>query len=263
MEMKRKKSVPLSIVIIGKNDEEKIADCIESCKSLIDKSGEIIYLDTGSTDHTLEIAQRMLTQTHVYTKGFFADWRNKGKALARGKWLLYIDTDERISSQLELEIRTIVASGTSHFAAYALPRKNMIFGKHFLHGGESPDYQIRLFKRTELDKWHGDVHEHPLFKGELGYLKGSIIHLKHDLVSQMIEKTDRWSQIEANLMYNAHHPTMNIIRFTTAMGREWYDRFLKKKGQKDGKEGVVYSWYQVFSRFVSYAKLWEMQKKHV
>lgn len=257
----RKKQIPLSVIIIGKNDESKIADALESAKDLIGSSGEIIYLDTGSTDKSLEIAQLFTSHTHIYTKGFFSDWRNKAKALSRGKWILYLDTDERITESLKKEIITLIKKETVECVAYAIPRDNYILGRLFKFGGEFPDYQIRFFLSSALEKWEGDVHEHPVFQGNLGYFKHTLTHLKHEKISEMVEKTNRWSAIEAQLMYNAKHPKMNILRFISAVVREAVDRFVKKKGYKDGREGIIYSFYQVFSRFVSYAKLWEMQIK--
>ncbi len=75
----------------------------------------------------------------------------------------------------------------------------------------------------------------------------------------MVEKTNKWSEIEAKLMYDANHPRMNIIRFFTAMSREFWLRMIKYKAFLDGAEGTIYALYQVWSKFISYAKLWEMQ----
>jgi hypothetical protein len=78
----------------------------------------------------------------------------------------------------------------------------------------------------------------------------------------MVEKTNDWSEIEARLMFEARHPKMNIFRFFTAGFREFWHRMIIQTAFLDGTEGVIYALYQVFSRLISYSKLWELQLKH-
>jgi hypothetical protein len=133
------------------------------------------------------------------------------------------------------------------------------------HGGWWPDYVKRLFLRRSLQKWIGDVHEEPVLKvlpagrQGIGHLKNPLIHIKHNNLSEMVKKTNKWSEIEARLMFDANHSKMNIIRFFTAMFREFWLRMVKHKAFLDGGEGTIYALYQAWSKFISYAKLWEMQ----
>ena len=138
---------------------------------------------------------------------------------------------------------------------------NFIFNKEFKYSGQYPDYQKRLFKKSTLKKWVGDVHEEPAFEGSLGHLKNSLLHHKKMTITEMVEKTNRWSEIEAKLMFDANHPPMNGIRFLTAGLREFWKRFIKEKAFLDGKEGIIYGIYQIYSKLISYSKLWEMQLK--
>ena len=80
-------------------------------------------------------------------------------------------------------------------------------------------------------------------------------------ISEMVEKTNKWSEHEARLMFEAKHPPMNIFRFASAGFREFVKRFLKEKAFLDGKEGIIYGIYQIYSKLISYSKLWEMQIK--
>ena len=248
----------LSVVLVVKNGQEKIVDAIESANF----ADEVVVIDNQSTDMTVDISKKAGARVVKGVKGSYQDVRNRGLKEAKGVWIFYLDFDERIDNKLKDELQK-VSSGkdvrSNEFTAFAVPRRNFIFGKEFKYGGEYPDYQKRLFKKSKLKKWIGAVHERPDFDGELGYLKNHLIHLKHDGISEMIDKTNRWSEIEAKLMFDAKHPPMNLLRFTSALVREFFDRFIKKKGYKDGAEGVIYSGYQVFSKFTSYAKLWEMQ----
>ena len=251
----------ISAIVITKNEENMLADCLDS----LDWVDEIVVIDTGSTDNTVEIAKRYKAKVINFTSGkSFSDWRNKGLTVAKGEWVLYVDADERVTPLLEKEIQSLVtADAQLPDVAYAIPRENIILGKKLVHGGWWPDYVKRLYLKKNLKGWSGELHEEPQFNGKLGHLKYTLIHIKHENFAEMVDKTNNWSEIEAKLMYEAHHPKMNIPRFLTAMGREFWYRMIKKQAYLDGRIGVMFAMYQVFSRFVSYAKLWELQEtKH-
>lgn len=247
----------LTVIIIAKDEEEKIPDCLRS----ISWASDILVIDTGSKDKTVEIAKRFGAKVIIYTNGSYSDWRNKGLEIAKGRWVFYIDADERVTPKLKDElIRTLKSDfENNRFDAYAIPRENIILGKLLKHGGWWPDYVKRLYLRSRLVRWKGDLHEEPLFEGKLGHFKNPLIHLKHDNLSDMVEKTNKWSEIEAKLMFNSNHPKMNQMRFLSAMFREFWLRMIREKAYLDGAEGIIYAFYQVYSRFISYAKLWEMQ----
>ncbi len=251
-----KNTIKLSAVLIVKNEALLISKCLQS----LDFADEIVVIDTGSTDTTAQIAQKFGARVISYTTGAsFADWRNKGLKEAKGEWIFYIDADERVPSSLRKELLSVVNEST--FDWYVIPRSNFIFKREFRHGGWWPDYVKRVFRRDALKMWSGDLHEEPVTEGSMGYLKNYLVHDKHETLAEMVEKTNKWSAIEGKLMFDANHPPMNIPRFITGMGREFWYRMIVKQGFRDGKEGVIMTMYQVFSRFCSYAKLWELQMK--
>lgn len=223
------------ILIGGKMDKDLLKKCLDS----VSWCDEIIKVETEKID------------------GGFAEWRNEGARKANGEWILYIDSDEEVSEDLRVEIEKEIDKATN--TAYAISRRNFIFGKEFKHGGEFPDYQIRLFLKNKFKNWTGDLHEKSNFEGSLGYLKNSLIHHKNLTLSDMVEKTNIWSEIEAKLMFEAKHPQMNFFRFCSAGFREFWKRMIVQMAFLDGKEGVIYALYQVFSRLISYSKLWELQ----
>ncbi|MBP9759084.1 glycosyltransferase family 2 protein [Candidatus Dojkabacteria bacterium] len=192
-------------------------------------------------------------------KGSFNDWRNEGFKKAKSDWVLYLDSDEEITVNLQEEIDLIINGEDLTNNAYAIPRRNYIFNKEFKYSGQYPDYQKRLFLRKSLKKWSGEVHEEPIFEGSMGHLKNPMIHHKKMTLSEMIDKTNKWSEIEAKLMFEANHPSMNIFRFASAAFREFIKRFLNEKAFLDGKEGIIYGIYQIYSKLISYSKLWEKQ----
>lgn len=190
-------------------------------------------------------------------KGSFADWRNYGAKMAKSDWLLYIDTDEQVTPELAKVILQVV--GSNEFSAYAIPRRN-IFLSHTMHwGGWYPDYVLRLIKKDRLVSWEGELHEQPKINGEIGHLKFSLIHNSHRNLTEMVDKTNDWSELEAKLLYDSRHPKMNIFRFFTAGFREFWYRAVIKLGFLDGTVGVIEIIYQTFSRLITYSKLWEMQ----
>lgn len=248
----------ISAVILTKNAESKLTGCLESVKDWAD---EIVMLDTGSTDKTLEIAKKYGTKIGKAKGKDYASWRNEAAKHARGDWLFYIDHDERASKELKEEIISLITNHQSPitYVAYDIPRKNYVFGRWLKHGGWWPDRVLRLIKKDKLIRWEGEVHEQPKIDGSVGSLKNALIHLKEDDLSDMVEKTNRYSVYEAKLLYEANHPPMAWWRFISIVVRELWDRLIVKLGFLDGPEGIIYCAYQGYSRFVTYAKLWEMQ----
>lgn len=245
----------ISAIVITIDEELMLTDCLKSV-AWVD---EILVVDTGSTDRTIDIAKKHKARVIEYKSGkSFSDWRNRGLKEAKGDWILYIDADERVTEKLHKEILEVISSN-NEYSAYAIPRINMVFGQALMHGGWYPDYVKRLYKKDKLKKWTGDLHEEPDFKGTMGHLKHAFVHEKHETFRQMLEKTNNWSAIEAKLMFDANHPPMNFIRFSTASFREFWKRMIVGRAFLDGRIGIMMALYQVFSRFISYAKLWEMQ----
>lgn len=261
------KNQKLSAIVIAKNEQEKIGDCLKS----VSWCDEIVVVDSGSIDKTIELAKKSGAKIFLYKGGSYSDWRNKGLKEAKGKWVLYVDADERITPLLRDEIIKLISS-SRQYPAYAIPRKNIVLGRELKHGGFGEfDYVKRLFKKNMLKKWTGDLHEEPQFiyngkittgkSYEVGHLISKMIHIKAQTLEEMVEKTNRWSEVEARLLFEANHPPMNVLRFLSAMAREFWFRMIKHKAFLDGTVGIIHGMYQVFSRFISYAKLWEMQLK--
>lgn len=246
----------LSVIVIAKNEEKLISDCLES----VSWADEIIVLDTGSTDKTVEIAKRKKAKVFLSKEKEmnFSSWRNEALKKAKGDWVLFLDADERITPALKEEIESVIKEES--FWAYAIPRQNYYLGKPVRWGVLGPDYVKRLFKREKHKGWEGRLHEEPIFEGELGHLKEPMIHLSHRDLSSMVEKTRKWSKVEAKLLYDAGHPKMVWWRFLRIMLTEFWYRGIRLQGFRDGDVGFIEVIFQMFSRFLTYARLWEMQQ---
>lgn len=257
----------LSIVVITKNEEDRIKTCLESVKF----GDEIIILDNGSTDKTLEIAKSYTEKVLVVKNNdflqirnepktsSFAALRNKGMEEANGDWVLYIDADERVLKSLKDEILDLITKDEK--SAYAISRRNIIFGKEVSYGPYKNDWMIRLFRKKDFEIWVGKVHEYGKFKGDLGYTKNSLLHLTHRNIDHFILKSLEWSKIDAQLRFDGNHPKMTGWRFLRILKIELFNQLVIRKGFFGGTVGIIDATLQAFSLFITYVRLWEMQQK--
>jgi hypothetical protein len=242
----------ISGIVIAKNAEEMIADCLDS----LSFCEEIIVVDNKSEDRTGEIAQKMGAKVTEYSSDDFSELRNIGLKKAAGEWILYIDSDERVTPELASSIKQCVFVNKSE-AAFKIMRKNFYFGNHEWPYIEKLE---RLFKKERLERWYGKLHESPKVKGEIGELDGYLLHYTHRDLRSMLEKTIKWSKVEAELRFKSGHPRMTWWRFLRVMLTAFFDSYIRQSGWKVGAIGLIESMYQSFSMFVTYARLWEMQK---
>ena len=252
------KKPSLSVIIIAKNEEGLIKECLESTMGV----DEVVLIDSGSTDQTMAIAKSFGARVVSVPsqKLEFAKWRNLGLKEARGEWIFYLDADERLTSDLKKEIKQKIKNSSP--VAYQLPRRNFYLGQEMHYGGAWPDKVKRLFLKEKLDCWQGELHEDPTIRGELGELKEPMIHYTHRDLSSMIAKTSQWSKIEARLLFEDYpdgHPSVNCFRLLRPMMSEFWVRGIKKQGVRDGTVGWIEVIFQMFSRFITYARLWELQ----
>ena len=245
----------LSVVVIAKNEEDRIKACLESIKW----ATEIIVLDNGSIDKTIDIAKKYTDKIFSFDNLDFASIRNKGMEKAENEWVIYIDADERILFNLKEEILETIKS--NKYSAIAISRKNIIFGQEEKYGPFWPDWVIRLLKKEDFETWVGKIHEYPKFKGKLGYSKNSLLHLTHRSLDQVVLKSLEWSKIDASLRLKANHPKMSGWRFLRILFSELFNQGVLRKGFFSGTIGVIDSILQSFSMFMSYIRLWEIQQE--
>lgn len=245
----------LSVVVLTHNDQDLIKACLESVKW----AEEVIIVDNNSTDNTVNIAKKYTDKVFADKGDDFSTRRNLGMEKSKGDWVLYVDSDERVLDSLKSEIESIITSENSD-SAYALSRKNIIFGTPVSYGPYKNDWMIRLFKKRDFETWVGRVHEYGKFKGELGYSKNSLLHLTHRDVDHIVLKSLDWSNIDAKLRLESNHPSMNGWRFLRIFITETFNQGIKRKGFFNGTVGVVDAMLQVFSLFITYVRLWQLQQ---
>lgn len=235
------------------------ADHIETCFKTLAFADEIIVIDNGATPTTLALAKKYATKIEHSTSNSFAERHNLGAKLAKGDWLLYIDADERISKKLQEEITTELLA--PHADAYQLHRVNYYLGSKVRYGDRYPDLVVRLFKKSKLTGWTGDIHESSSVSGKIGKFASPLYHLTHTNIFSMMDKTKNYAEIEARVRFEAHHPKVVGWRLVRVFLTEFYTRLIKYQGLRGGTSGWIDGIFQAVSMFIVYARLWEMQRK--
>ena len=248
----------LTVVILAKNEEQVIEDCLKSVRW----ADELVLIDSGSTDKTIEVAKKygaVIKKINSQGKLEFARWRNEGIKMARGKWVLYLDADERITPGLKKELLGLDQKG--EFTAFEVPRVDFWLGQEVHFGGAVADLVKRLFLRESFGEWRRDLHEDPVFKGKMGRLKNHLEHYTHRDLTSMMEKTIKWTKIEADLLYQANHPPVVWWRFFRMMLTKFWERVIVQQAWRDGTVGWINALFEVFNTFIIYARLWERQNE--
>lgn len=245
----------ITTIIIAKNEKDVIADAIASVKDI---SEEIVVVIGNSADNTKEVAEKKGARILLHPFTDFSDQRNYAMLHAKTPWVLYLDADERLTESFKKEVEKVIEEYDERgsVGGYYINRKTYYFGKDW---GLTDKVQ-RLFYREKFIEWYGAVHETPKIHGEFSEIKHPILHFTHRNLSQMVEKTNEWSEYEAGLRLQANHPHMTSWRFVRVMATEFINSYVKNKGYKNGTYGIIEAIYQAYSMFITYAKLWEMQQ---
>lgn len=248
----------ISVVISAYNEEKKIEDCLRSLKAVAD---EIIFIDNTSDDKTVQIAKKYTDKIFIRKNDPVMLNRNKnfGFDEATGDWIISLDADERLTSELSVEIRKAIS--TNQYAGYEIPRKNIIFGKWIEHSLWWPDYNLRLFKQGKGKFPEKHVHEKIEVDGKVDQLKNPLIHYNYETISQFIKKMDATyteSETRNFLKSNKNIFWYDAIRWPTS---DFLKTFFLQKGYQDGFHGLILSILQAFYAFIFFAKVWERKEK--
>lgn len=246
----------ISVVLGVFNEEKNIKRCLESVKW----ADEIVIVDDGSTDGTVEIAKKYTDKIYPHkSEGYVEPTRNFGISKAKGDWILLVDADEEIPETLATKLQEITNTTDADFVW--LPRKNIIFGKWIQNEGWWPDYNVRFFKKGAVT-WSNKIHSKPEIEGQELHLQEreewAIIHHNYKTVSQFLEKLDRYTTIEAEEFMHSGKKFAPSSLISSPM-EEFLSRMFARKGYKDGYHGFLLSSLEAFSMQVVMAKVWEKQ----
>lgn len=232
---------------------------IEPCLQSLSWVDEIIVIDNGAGKETVEKVKKYTKKIFASDVHDFAARHNLAQEKASGEWLLFVDSDERVSKSLQAEILQTLESPKHD--AYKFNRINYFLAKRVRFGDRVPDLVTRLFKTSNLQSWSGAIHESSKVNGTIGELKSPFYHLTHRDIKSMMEKTINFSEEEALLRLRANHPPVVGWRLFRVFLTEMFNRLVKMQGYRQGTEGYIDGIFQAFSLFIVYARLWELQRK--
>lgn len=247
--------IPLSIAIITKNEEKNIRSCMQS----ISFASEIVVVDSGSTDKTLEVAAEFGCEI------YHEEWCGFGpqKQLAIDKcsqpWILVLDADERIPSDTADVIKKIVTDPNLVEAGFNFPRKNYFQGRWIKHAGWWPDRILRLFRKETGRMTSAQVHEAVEVIGIVGELNVPIEHYTESSLSKIIQKIDKYSTLGAQEAFKDGKHSSVFSAFMRAFFTFNQDYFLRL-GMLDGRQGLTLAVTDAINKFFKYAKLSELVK---
>jgi glycosyltransferase involved in cell wall biosynthesis len=244
----------LSVVILTKNEEACIAECLESVKW----ADEIIVVDDESTDRTLEIVKRYGANVFSRKMDNEGRHRNWGYAQARNLWVLSLDADEKVTPELKIEIEAVIQS--NKFVAYDIPLRNFISNYWVRHGGWYPASKVRLFRKDKFKYEEAEVHPRVFIDGECGHLKSDIIHKGYPDLEHFLNSVNRQSTLEAKKWINTNRK-MSLPHIIWRAGDRFFRRYIRKKAYKDGMYGFIIAFFDTLYQILSYAKWREMQRK--
>ena len=246
----------ISCVIITKNEEENIKDCINS----VSFADEVIVIDDYSTDKTIKIAKYLGAK--VYFRKLDSDFskqRNYGLKKAMGEWVIFLDADERVTKNLSREIVRAI-SRDSIIDGFFIKRRDIMWGKQLKHGEVGGNKLLRLAKKSE-GQWMRKVHETWKVRGETSILRNPLLHYPHPTLRDFIENVRYMSKLhaQANMSEGKRSSLFKIIVWPA--GHFFYN-FIVRLGFLDGIRGFIVASIMSFHSYLSWSTLWLIQKRN-
>jgi len=256
--------IPISVVIVAKNEEKRINDCI---KSVIDWADEIILVDDESTDSTRNIAKDFGIKVLVCKMNIEGKHRNWAYSQAKNEWVFSLDADERPTLELKNEIaKTIKSTDCTHFS---IPFKTYIGNYWIRWGGWYPGSKVKLFKKNKFKYEEVEVHPRIITEGKVGHLKSDVIHYSYRDFEDFVNKTNKQTTLEALKWYKLSKKNpkkakykMNMLHAIWRSIDRFFRTFLAKKGYRDGTIGFMVAYFSSFYQIVSFAKYKEIERQN-
>jgi glycosyltransferase involved in cell wall biosynthesis len=246
----------ISAVILTKNEEKNIAECLQS----LSWCDEILVIDDNSTDKTIALAKKLgaTVLTHSLPHDFSAQ-RNFGLQKAKNEWVLFIDADERVSSALWYEIMASINEPQQLYTGFYFKRVDVIWGKTLSHGELSNLKLLRLAKK-DAGRWEGSVHERWKITGKTTVLQNTLLHYPHQTVEEFLREINYYTDLQAKDLYSKKTRVSwwSIIVYPKA---KFVVNYFCKAGFLDGMPGLVFALIMSFHSFLTRGKLWLLYQK--
>jgi glycosyltransferase involved in cell wall biosynthesis len=256
----------LSVAIITLNEEENL----ERTLSSVQFADEVVVIDSGSTDRTLEIAREFGAKVIFEPWKGFAQQKNSAIEKCSGEWILSLDADEELTLELQREIAMLL-KGKPDADAYMLRRRNVFLGRWMRHGGYYPDPKLRLFRRYVANFapparfTERPVHETMAFEGRLETLEHDLIHHAYPTIESYIEHMDRYSTLGAQIVLEKGNTGKSLAAFTYNIffipAATFIWNWIFRGGFRDGREGLLLHLYHSTYTSWKYSKAWQIARK--
>jgi glycosyltransferase involved in cell wall biosynthesis len=258
--------VILSVVIITHNEESNIGRALASVQPLVaGGKGEIIVVDSGSTDRTVEIAKSFGARVFVEEWKGYAAQKNSAIDKATGDWILSVDADEELSDGLTKEVEEIchgpAEDGFGSENGYWLKRQNQFLGRALRHGGFWPDPKLRMFRRGMGRLENREVHETFQVTGRLGTLYCPLLHHSYPTLTDYIDHMNRYSSLGAEMVVAKGQRGFSVFNIVVRPFATFVYNFFFRLGFLDGREGLLLHLYHAVYVSWKYAKAWELSRR--
>ncbi len=241
----------ISATIVTLNEERNIARAIGSLGCV----DEVVVVDSGSTDRTREIAERLGARVIEQQWRGYAGQKNFAACCASNDWILSIDADEELTEGLAAEILQLKKEG-ARFDGYSFPRRAHYLGRWIRHSGWYPDRKVRLYDRGKAD-WVGEfVHESVRVKGMSGELRGDLLHYTCASLSEHLRTLDRYTSLAAREV-TARGKAVTLMRLAVDPAWTFFRTYILQRGFLDGRQGLAIAWMAALYTFLKYAKACE------
>jgi glycosyltransferase involved in cell wall biosynthesis len=255
----------LSVVLAVKEEARQIRECLEQIRF----ADEIVVVDMGSQDGTVEICREFTDKVILHDGGphqLIHVNKNVGFEAAAGPWILNLDADERLTHALRDEILRRLEAPEEGVVAYALPFTHYFFGKYLRHGGFRGSF-VRLFQKGKLRYPEDRAHSTPEVDGEVRQLENLVVHFNHRRIADFVRKMNLYTSSDAPLMVehgrgglrNRPLPSNLCWRLFAAPLSVFWKRYVRHAGYRDGVHGFFAAALFSFYQFVEYAKVWEFK----
>ena len=238
----------ISATIITFNEERNIPRVMESLRC----ADEIVVVDSGSTDRTVEVAAKLGARVVELPWRGYAGQKNYASEHATHDWILSLDADEAVSEALEGELWQIKKNGPK-FDAYTMPRLAQYLGRWILHSGWYPGRKVRLFDRRKA-RWVGDyVHESVVVDGRVGHLRENLLHFTCHSLSEHLRTMDRYTTLAAEQIVDQKRK-VGWAQLVLDPLWTFFNTFFFHRGFLDGTEGLAIAYMAAMYNFLKYTK---------
>jgi glycosyltransferase involved in cell wall biosynthesis len=249
-----------SVVIITHNEEANIGRTLASLQPLVaDGKGEIIVVDSGSTDRTVEIAKSYGAKVFIEEWKGYAAQKNSAIDKAANNWVLSLDADEEVSSMLAEDIIALLKT-PSKPSGFFIPRKNMFLGRWIRHGGFWPDPKLRLFDKSSGRFEDRAVHETVKFRALTGKMVSPLIHHSYPTLADYIDHMNRYSSLGAEMAVAKGARGFSLFNIIVRPLATFIYNYFFRLGFLDGREGLLLHLYHATYVSWKYSKAWELAR---